>query len=89
MTNEPERRNRPALSLHVPEPEARPGEEVDFSWVEVPAAGAVPRPDVTVSASETHPLCYSLVRVLDEDGQAVGPWNPRLTPDVLRRFCGT
>jgi 2-oxoisovalerate dehydrogenase E1 component alpha subunit len=23
--------------------------------------------------------------VLDEDGQAVGPWNPRLDPDHLRR----
>jgi 2-oxoisovalerate dehydrogenase E1 component alpha subunit len=30
-------------------------------------------------------LPYSLVRVLDDDGQAIGPWNPRLSPDQLRR----
>ena len=37
------RRNRPALSLHVPEPDARPGDEVDFSAIPIPAAGSVPR----------------------------------------------
>jgi 2-oxoisovalerate dehydrogenase E1 component alpha subunit len=86
MAADHERANRPPLSLHVPEPEARPGEEPDFSWVHVPAAGSVPRPDVTVAASETHPLCFSLVRVLDEEGRAVGPWDPRLSPDLLRRM---
>jgi 2-oxoisovalerate dehydrogenase E1 component alpha subunit len=86
MSADRERSNRPALSLHVPEPEARPGQEPDFSWVKVPAAGSAPRPDVAAPASETHPLCYSLVRVLDEEGRAVGPWDPRLDPDRLRRM---
>jgi len=86
MSADHERPNRPALSLHVPEPEARPGEEPDFSWVHVPPAGAAPRPDVTAPAQETHPLCYSLVRVLDEEGRAVGPWDPRLSPDTLRKM---
>ena len=36
--------------------------------------------------SETHPLCYTLVRVLDDEGKAVGPWDPRLDPDTLRRM---
>ena len=31
-------------------------------------------------------LAYGLVRVLDDEGQAVGPWNPRLSPDVMRRM---
>ena len=31
-------------------------------------------------------LVYGLVRVLDDEGRAVGPWNPRLTPDVMRRM---
>ena len=31
-------------------------------------------------------LVYGLVRVLDDKGGAVGPWNPRLTPDVMRRM---
>ena len=86
MAADDERANRPSLSLHVPEPEARPGDEPDFSWVHVPAAGSVPRPDVAAPASETHPLCFSLVRVLDEEGRAVGPWDPRLSPDLLRRM---
>jgi 2-oxoisovalerate dehydrogenase E1 component alpha subunit len=86
MTKEIERPNRPALSLHVPEPEARPGDAVDFSHVEIPAAGAVRRPDHGAAASDTHELVYSLIRVLDEEGRAVGPWDPRLDPDTLRRM---
>ena len=77
--------NRPKLSLHVPEPPARPGEEPDFSNVVVPAAGAAPRPDVFAHAEETHPLTTSLVRVLDEEHRAVGPWNPKLDAETLRK----
>jgi 2-oxoisovalerate dehydrogenase E1 component alpha subunit len=86
MTESRERPNRPALSLHVPEPPARPGDEVDFSHIEIPAAGSVRRPDSAAPAAETHELVYSLVRVLDDDGQAVGPWDPKLDPDTLRRI---
>ena len=32
------------LSLHVPEPEVRPGDTPDFSKVVIPKAGSVPRP---------------------------------------------
>ncbi|MGQ0559517.1 MAG: thiamine pyrophosphate-dependent enzyme [Sphingosinicella sp.] len=80
------RRNRPTLSLHVPEPEARPGDPVEFNWVEVPPAGSAPRPDVTVAPADTHPLCYTLIRVLDDDGAAVGSWDPRLDPETLRKM---
>jgi len=86
MAKDAKRSNRPALSLHVPEPNARPGDPVDFSGIAVPAAGATPRPDVTVAAAETHPLCYALVRVLDDDGKAIGPWDPKLDADKLRRI---
>src|SRR5262249_52978859 len=34
---------------------------------------------------ETHPLAFSLIRVLDEKGAAKGPWNPRLDAETLRR----
>jgi len=78
------RRNRPALALHVPEPAYRPGDTPDFSSVTVPAAGTAPRPDVAAPAAETHPLCNHLVRVLDDNGRAVGPWDPKLDPDTLR-----
>ena len=86
MTKDKERRNRPALSLHVPEPSARPGDPVDFSHLDIPAAGSVRRPDPSAPSRETHELVYSLVRVLDDDGKAVGPWNPRLDPETLRRM---
>ncbi|HZF93402.1 MAG TPA: 3-methyl-2-oxobutanoate dehydrogenase (2-methylpropanoyl-transferring) subunit alpha [Allosphingosinicella sp.] len=86
MTDQIERPNRPALSLHVPEPEARPGDEVDFSHFHIPAAGELRRPDISASAADTRELVYSLVRVLDDDGNAVGPWDPRLDPDTLRRM---
>jgi 2-oxoisovalerate dehydrogenase E1 component alpha subunit len=78
--------NRPRLSLHVPEPKFRPGDTVDFSHISVPEAGAQPRPDEACEPSETNPLCTDLVRVLGEDHQAHGPWDPRLTPDRLREM---
>ena len=86
MTTSPERANRPTLSLHVPEPEARPGDAIDFSHIQIPAAGSVRRPDPSAPASETHELVYTLVRVLDEEGRAVGPWDPKLDADTLRRM---
>jgi 2-oxoisovalerate dehydrogenase E1 component alpha subunit len=82
----PSRANRPALALHVPEPKYRPGDAPDFSALAVPAAGSAPRPDVAAKAEETFPLCTHLVRVLDENGKAVGPWDPRLDADTLRKI---
>jgi 2-oxoisovalerate dehydrogenase E1 component alpha subunit len=78
--------NRTRLSLHVPEPGARPGDAVDFSHIDIPAAGSVRRPDPHAAASETHNLVTTLVRVLDDEGKAVGPWDPKLDPDTLRRI---
>ncbi len=78
--------NRTRLSLHVPEPDARPGDEIDFSRIAIPAAGSAARPDVAAAPADTHPLCYTLIRVLDDEAKAVGPWNPRLDPDTLRRM---
>ncbi|HEY0960331.1 MAG TPA: 3-methyl-2-oxobutanoate dehydrogenase (2-methylpropanoyl-transferring) subunit alpha [Novosphingobium sp.] len=78
--------NRPPLSLHVPEPLFRPGDKVDYSHLVIPPAGAQPRPDEVCPAVETYPLCTDMVRVLDDDHQAVGPWDPRLDADSLRRM---
>ena len=87
MTKPPaDRANRPVLALHVPEPKYRPGDTPDFSSISVPAAGSAPRPDVAAKAEETFPLCNHLVRVLDDDGQAVGPWDPKLDADTLRKM---
>src|SRR3569623_1139906 len=86
MNDQPERPNRPALSLHVPEPNGRPGDEPDFSHLDIPPAGSVRRPDPHAPAGETHDLVSTLVRVLDEEGKAVGPWDPKLDADTLRRI---
>ena len=80
------RSNAPKLELHVPEPAFRPGDTPDFSSLRIPAAGSAPRPDTSAAASETHPLTTALVRVLGDDHKAVGPWDPKLDPDTLRKM---
>jgi 2-oxoisovalerate dehydrogenase E1 component alpha subunit len=72
------------LSLHVPEPTGRPGCKTDFSYLQITPAGSVPRPDVDVGYQDTAPIAASLIRVLDDDDNAVGPWDPGLDPDQLR-----
>jgi 2-oxoisovalerate dehydrogenase E1 component subunit alpha len=76
---------RSPLRLHVPEPTGRPGQHTDFSYLHLSPAGAVRRPPLDTSVQKTGDLCYALVRVLDDDGQAKGPWNPKLTPEVLKK----
>ena len=86
MLEPKQRRNRPALALHVPEPDARPGDEIDFSHIHIPPAGSVARPDIAADASAMRDHPYTLIRVLDEEGRAVGPWDPKLDPEKLRRM---
>ncbi|MEH6632861.1 MAG: 3-methyl-2-oxobutanoate dehydrogenase (2-methylpropanoyl-transferring) subunit alpha [Halopseudomonas aestusnigri] len=71
------------LHLHVPEPEFRPGDTPDFSNVDIPKAGSVRRPDVDVAPEEIRDLAYSIIRVLNRDGEAVGPWAGLLDEDEL------
>lgn len=78
-----DRRNA-RLSLHIPEPPARDGEP-SFAHMRIPPAGETPRPPVDAAASDMTDLAYQLVRVLDDDQRAVGPWDPRLDPELLRR----
>lgn len=73
------------LRLHVPEPTGRPGHDTDFSYLPLSAAGTVPRPPTDVQAAQTSDLAFTLIRVLDENGQAVGPWDPKLSDDQLRQ----
>ncbi|RMW99971.1 3-methyl-2-oxobutanoate dehydrogenase (2-methylpropanoyl-transferring) subunit alpha [Allofranklinella schreckenbergeri] len=73
------------LRLQVPEPSARPGEKTDFSFLKLSKAGEVPRPAVDCPYEETIALKNSLIRVLDEQGQAHGPWKPEVSVEDLRR----
>ena len=39
------------------------------------------RPEIDADPESIRDLAYSIIRVLDRDGQAVGPWAGRLTDD--------
>ncbi|MGB7655046.1 MAG: 3-methyl-2-oxobutanoate dehydrogenase (2-methylpropanoyl-transferring) subunit alpha [Novosphingobium sp.] len=84
-----ERGNLPPLELHVPEPHFRPGDPVDYSFLDIPPAGQLPRPDEGCDTRETHALCHGLIRVLGDDHRAVGAWDPKLDADTLRRMLRT
>jgi len=73
------------LRLHVPEPTGRPGHETDFSYLHLSPAGEVRRPPVEAAPADTSDLAYTLVRVLDDEGRAVGPWVPEADAALLRR----
>ncbi len=70
--------------LHIPPSPARPGEPPDFGYLKTSPAGSVPRPEVTAPLVTIEPLAGEMVRVLDDAGTAVGPWNPRLDPEDLQ-----
>jgi 2-oxoisovalerate dehydrogenase E1 component alpha subunit len=70
--------------LHTPRPHSRPGDEPDFSYLETSPAGAVRRPDVNARVRDISHLSIDLVRVLDDDHQAVGPWHPHLDAHDLQ-----
>jgi 2-oxoisovalerate dehydrogenase E1 component alpha subunit len=76
---------RETLHLHVPEPTGRPGHDTDFSYLPLSAAGSKRRPPVDVAAAQTSDLAFALIRVLDDAGQAVGPWAPHVDVALLRR----
>ena len=73
------------LRLHVPEPSGRPGCATDFSYLHVSQAGAVRRPPVDTPHQDTADLADELIRVLDRDGKAVGPWTPEVSTAQLRK----
>ena len=69
--------------LHIPQAHARPGEQPDFSYLALSAAGVVDRPAVDSRVADIEFLTSELVRVLDDDHIAQGPWNPRLDQSSL------
>ena len=73
------------LSLHVPEPTVRPGGRPDFSHVGIAEAGEVPRPPIDVSPSDIRDFAYTMIRALDDNGEAVGDWAGSLNADELRK----
>jgi 2-oxoisovalerate dehydrogenase E1 component alpha subunit len=64
--------------LHIPQPAARPGDTPDFSYLNLSDAGAVKRPPTDAKAADIEYLALELVRVLDDDHVAQGPWDPKM-----------
>src|SRR4030081_1637406 len=75
--------DRKPLSFHVPAPAVRPGGTPDFSDVKISLAGEVRRPEVDVAPEDIRDLAYAIIRVLDRDSEAVGPWAGLLDDDAL------
>lgn len=73
----------PPLRLHVPEPSGRPGRPTDFNYLQLCPAGRAEKPPVDVAPVDTRELATQLIRILDEDGCAVGPWATEEAPDLL------
>ncbi|WP_370302723.1 thiamine pyrophosphate-dependent enzyme [Pseudooceanicola sp.] len=69
--------------LHVPAPAIRPGDDPDFSDVAIPRAGAVDRPASDTNAEDIRDLAFSIIRVLNRKGEAVGPWAGSLSEEAL------
>ena len=81
--------NLPQLKLHIPEPKFRPGDEVDYSDLEIPQAGMQIRPDTASDPHKIRDLAYDMIRVLDDDYKAVGSWDPKLSDDFLLKMLRT
>lgn len=69
--------------FQLPTKPARPGEVSDFGYLAISPAGAVLRPPIHTPVADMHFLSTGLVRVLDDDHYAKGPWNPDLPTDIL------
>lgn len=74
---------RQGLTLHIPIPTARPGERANFDHVPLSPAGAVRRPAIDAAEADMRDLPYGLIRVLDDTGAALGPWDPMVDEEIL------
>ncbi len=80
----------PRLSLHVPEPTVRPGGRPDFSHVGSPRPARFRGRRSMSTPSDIRDLAYTIIRVLDENGEAVGAWAGSLDADSsCARVCAT
>lgn len=73
------------LRLHVPEPSGRPGCKTDFSYLHLSDAGTVRKPPIDVEPADTADLARSLIRVLDDQGNALGDWAADIPVEILRK----
>lgn len=69
----------------MPEPSGRPGHATDFSYLRLAPAGAVRKPPINTPAIDTTDLACTLIRVLDDQGKALGPWAEPIDSELLRK----
>ncbi|MCQ9616563.1 3-methyl-2-oxobutanoate dehydrogenase (2-methylpropanoyl-transferring) subunit alpha [Paenalcaligenes niemegkensis] len=67
------------LTLHVPEPPARPGQPSDFSYLRLQPAGQALKPPIDANPQDLRDFAYGLIRVLDDNGEAKGEWGADMT----------
>lgn len=77
-------RNDGGLHLHIPEPLTRPGDMPDFSYLSIPPAGSVAKPTHDAPLATFDALSKSIIRVLDDNGQACGEWQPNISLEQLK-----
>jgi len=70
--------------LQIPKPTARPGEQPDFSYLDLSPAGSVDKPSADARTRDIEHLSGGLIRVLDDDHTAKGQWNPNLDATELQ-----
>ena len=70
--------------LQIPRPTARPGEEPDFSYLDLSPAGSVDMPSPVARTRDIQHLSGGLIRILDDDHTAKGQWNPNLDATELQ-----
>jgi 2-oxoisovalerate dehydrogenase E1 component alpha subunit len=71
-----------ALRLRIPEP-ARGADPSERVRRHLSPAGEMRKPELDEKVERLALMRKQLVRVLDDDGNAVGPWVPDLTPEQL------
>lgn len=71
-------------TLRVPQPPARPGEKGDYGRLKLSEPGETRRPSPDAPADSMTDLANSLVRVLDANDTAQGPWTPELSLEAMR-----
>ena len=70
--------------LQIPKSSARPGEKPDFSYLDLAPAGSADRPGIDARTRDIEHLSSGLIRVLDDDHTAKGPWNPNFDATELQ-----
>ncbi len=71
------------LKFYVPEPTGRPGDEPDFTKLVIPEAGSARMPAIDCRPQEIKDLATTIIRVMNKDSEAVGPWAEGIDDDVL------